>query len=194
MSFSEILLIAFGVSIDAAAVSVSGSLCPGKYTKRHCAFNAALLFGSFQFFMPLAGFYLAAIFSGIFEKFDHYIAFFLLLFVGGKMIYEACSKTSDNNRCTMNEFFSFGNLILPAIATSVDALAIGAGLAFSNCHNIWLPASAMGLITALMSAFCVILGKKIANSAQKYEKCLSIIGGIVIIAIGIKIFAQDLMN
>ena len=120
MIIAEILLIALGVSIDAAAVSVSGSLCPGKFTKRHCAINAALFFGGFQFIMPLIGFFTAGIFSHAVRHFDHYLAFALLLFVGGKMIFEACRNEKADNSCPLGEFFSARNLIIPAIAPATE--------------------------------------------------------------------------
>ena len=190
MSITEILLIAIGVSLDAAAVSISGSLCPGKYSKRRCAFSAACFFGGFQFFMPLIGFFAAAFFTDKAEAVNHYIAFALLTFVGGKMIWEACQKAEDEESCPLGEFFSARNLFLPAVATSLDALAIGAGLAFSN-SPIWLPAAAMGIVTALVSAICVILGKKLA-SGNINGKAMTICAGSVIILIGIKLLFQAL--
>ncbi len=192
MSLIAILLIAFGVSIDAAAVSVSGSLCPGKYSKRHCAFNAACFFGGFQFIMPLTGFFAAELLSGLVEKIDHFLAFFLLLFVGGKMIWEACQgENSEKNSCPLGEFFAPKNLFIPAVATSLDALAVGAGLAFAN-STIWLPAAMMGIITGAVSFICVIIGKKLASSKPGAAKKLSITGGVIIILIGTKILLQDI--
>ncbi len=188
MGLSEILLIAFGVSIDAAAVSASGSLCPGKYTKRHCAFNAALFFGGFQFFMPLIGFYAASFLTGIVDRFDNIVAFVLLTVVGGKMIWESCHKEEENS-CPLGEFFSPGNLIIPAVATSLDALAIGASLAFAN-KPIWIPAAAMGIITAIVSAVCVLLGKKLSERKSKIGNKLAAAGGAAIILIGLKILLQ----
>ena len=191
MNFTEILLIAFGVSIDAAAVTVSGSICPGRYSKWHCAINAALFFGIFQFFMPLIGFYAAGIFTGILSCVDHYIAFLLLLFVGGKMLYEALNKKAEGKTCPLREFFSAKNLFLPAIATSIDALAIGAGLAFSG-KSICLPAISMGVVTAVISALCAIIGKNLANSRIINEEKFTAAGGVIIILIGIKILLQDI--
>lgn len=190
MIIAEILLIALGVSIDAAAVSVSGSLCPGKFTKRHCAINAALFFGGFQFIMPLIGFFTAGIFSHAVRHFDHYLAFALLLFVGGKMIFEACRNEEADNSCPLGEFFSARNLIIPAIATSIDALAIGAGLAFSD-RGIWLPSAAMGIVTAMVSAVCVMLGSRLRIKELPAKK-ITILAGTVIILIGAKILLQDL--
>ena len=191
MSFWEIILIAFGVSVDAAAVSVSGSLCSGKYSKRHCAFNAACFFGGFQFFMPLIGFFSAGILTATLETIEHYIVLILLGIVGGKMIYEACRIEKNQETCPLGEFFSARNLLLPAIATSLDALAIGAGFAFSN-NSVWLPAAAMGIITAIVSGVCVIMGKKISASRIANEKVMTICAGSVIILIGVKLFLQAL--
>lgn len=189
MGFCETILIAFGVSIDAAAVSASGSLCPGKYSKRHCAFNAALFFGGFQFFMPLAGFYAASFLTGFADKFDNIIAFILLTMVGGKMIWESCRKEDDKNSCPMGEFFSPVHLIIPAVATSLDALAIGAGLAFAD-KPIWFPSAAMGIVTAAVSATCVMFGKKLAERKSNMADKLAVTGGVVIILIGVKILLQ----
>ena len=186
---SEILLIAFGVSVDAAAVSASGSLCPGKYSKRHCAFNAALFFGGFQFFMPLIGFYAASFFTEAFAKFDDIIAFVLLFAVGAKMVWENCRKEEEKKACPLGEFFAPVNLLLPAIATSLDALAIGASLAFAN-KPIWIPSAAMGIVTAAVSAVCVILGKKLAERKSKIADKLAIAGGVAIILIGFKLLFQ----
>ena len=190
MTLTEIILIAFGVSVDAAAVSVSGSLCPGKYSKRRCAFNAALFFGGFQFFMPLAGFFSATFLTDAVAAFDHYLACGLLTSVGGKMIYESFCKKKSGETCPLGEFFSAGNLFFPAIATSLDAFAIGASFAF-NKNSVWLPAAMMGGVTAAVSAFCVILGKRLAATSAN-EKIMTIAGGSVIIFIGIKILLQDL--
>ena len=192
MGITEILLIAFGVSIDAAAVSVSGSLCPGKYSKWHCAFNAALFFGGFQFFMPVCGFFAANILTGFVEKFNHYIAFILLLIVGGKMIWENLQNDPEkSSSCPLGEFFSPVNLLIPAIATSLDAMAIGAGLAFAG-KPIWIPSTAMGVVTALVSILCVFIGKKIADKKHWLSDKLAVIGGIAIILIGVKILLQHL--
>lgn len=190
MNITEILLIAFGVSADAAAVSISGSLCPGKYSKWHCAFNAALFFGGFQFIMPIFGAWGAVILTTIIGKYGHLSAFILLSLVGVKMIYEAC-KTPENesSSCPIGEFFSAKNLLIPAIATSIDALAIGAGINFAG-KSIWLPAITMGVATAAISFGCVLLGKKLIEKSKKHNRWLTAAGGLVIVAIGLKILLQ----
>ena len=194
MGIIEIILISLGVSVDAAAVSVSGALCPGKYSRRRCAFNAALFFGGFQFFMPLAGFYIAAKLSVWLDirQIDHYLAFLLLLIVGVKMIREGVESGTGKNSCPLGEFFSFGNLFLPAVATSLDALAIGGSIAFTQV-DIWLPASAMGITTAVISGVCVVFGKFLAKRLNCSGK-LTVIAGAVIIMIGVKILITGLLN
>ena len=185
MELTELVLIAFGVSFDAAAVSISGSLCPGKYSKRHCACNAALFFGGFQFLMPVAGFYTANIVAGMLERVNHWAAFLLLSLAGGKMVVESLKKENSVDDPIDGEFFAARNMMIPATATSVDALTIGAGMAFSG-EKIWFAAAMMGVVTAISSALCVIIGKKLASTLPAARN-LSVVGGVIIILIGVKI-------
>lgn len=190
MALLEILLISFGVSIDAFAVSTSGSLCKPFLPRRIQALNAALFFGIFQFIMPVIGFFLAGLAIDLVRSIDHYVAFALLGFVGGKMIYEAVAGDDDNLCCkTDSDFFAVKNLFVPAIATSLDALAVGAGFAFSG-RTLWLPAASMGIITAAVSAFGVMLGSRLRNLIP--QKYLTAAGGTAIIIIGAKILITDL--
>lgn len=190
MSVIEILLISFGVSIDAFAVSTGGSLCKPFLPRRIQALNAALFFGIFQFLMPVTGFFLANLAMDLVRCIDHYVAFALLAFVGGKMVYEGIAGDDDAVSCkTDSDFFAVKNMFLPAIATSLDAMAVGAGFAFS-ARPLWLPAISMGVITGIVSAFGVMLGSKLRNLVP--QKYLTIAGGIAIIAIGAKILITDL--
>lgn len=190
MALVEILLISFGVSIDAFAVSTSGSLCKPLLPRRIQALNAALFFGIFQFVMPVAGFFLAGLAMDFVRSVDHYIAFALLGFVGAKMIYEAFFEADQEVCCKIDsDFFAVKNLFVPAIATSLDALAVGAGFAFSG-RSLWIPAAGMGIITGLVSAFGVMLGSRLRNVIP--QKYLTIAGGCAIIIIGAKILITDL--
>ncbi len=194
MTIWEILIIAVSVSIDAFAVSISGALCEGVGNIRRKAAMAAIFFGGFQFLMPLAGYFPARLLQGIISGCDHWIAFALLGFVGGKMIVEGLRMRPDEKspQCpTGGSFFSPFRLVLPAIATSIDALATGAGIAFTG-SGIWLPAAAMGVVTALISATGVCLGVRIGRLAG--ERPLMIIGGVAIVAIGVKILVGDLLE
>ena len=190
MALIEILLISFGVSIDAFAVSTSGSLCKPVLPRRIQALNAALFFGIFQFIMPVIGFFLAGLAMDLVRSIDHYVAFALLGFVGGKMIYEAVAGDDEDVCCkTDSDFFAVKNLFVPAIATSLDALAVGAGFAFSG-RALWIPAASMGIITAIVSAFGVMLGSRLRDLVP--QKYLTIAGGTAIVIIGAKILITDL--
>lgn len=185
MSLWEIIIIAFSVSLDAFAVSVSGALCKTNLRRSVCAFNAALFFGGFQFLMPLSG-AAAAMFA---RKFvlgtGTWIAFILLDFTGGKMIVDALKKKDPQEKCPIdNKFFAWNKLFLPAVATSLDAMAIGAGLAFAG-EKLLLPAAAMGVVTAAMSACGVFLGTKMQKLCN--PTTMTVIGGSAIILIGAKI-------
>ena len=190
MSYIEILLIAFGVSIDAFAVSTSGSLCKPLLPRRIQALNAALFFGIFQFIMPVTGYFLAGLALDFVRSVDHYIAFGLLAFVGGKMIFDALNGADNDVCCKIDsDFFAVKNMFLPAIATSLDAMAVGAGFAFSG-RPLWIPAAGMGVITAAMSAAGVVIGSKLRNIVP--QKHLTVAGGCAIVAIGAKILITDL--
>jgi putative Mn2+ efflux pump MntP len=189
----EILLLAFSVSIDAVAVSAAGMTCAGNFSRRHCAFNAAVFFGGFQFLMPVAGFFEATVVSQKIELFDHWVAFALLTAVGGKMIYESWRHDSDTpEKCPVKGFFAFSNMWLPAVATSLDALAVGAGLAFAGNTGIWGPAAAMGFFTGLCSAASVYISQHIITFCG--SKHIGAAGGIAIVVIGIKILCEHLFG
>ncbi|MBQ9803973.1 MAG: manganese efflux pump [Lentisphaeria bacterium] len=187
----EILLLSLSVSIDAAAVSAAGMTCAGNFSRRHCAVNAALFFGGFQFLMPVAGYFAAAMVSQTVKSFDHWVAFALLTFVGGKMIYESWRPgDGETDKCPAKGFFAVSNMWLPAVATSLDALAVGAGLAFAGNTGIWIPAAAMGIITGLCSSGSVYLAQKIVKMCG--SRHVGTAGGIAIVAIGVKILFEHL--
>ena len=188
----EVLLISLGVAIDAFAVSTSGSLCKPFLPRRIRALNAALFFGIFQFIMPVAGFFIAYLAMDLVRCIDHYVAFALLAFVGGKMVWEAIKGEDAPDVCDPNaksDFFAVKNLFLPAIATSMDAMAVGAGFAFSG-RPLWIPAASMGIITGIISAFGVMLGSRLRDIIP--QKYLTFAGGCAIILIGVKILITDL--
>ncbi|MBR2873470.1 MAG: manganese efflux pump [Lentisphaeria bacterium] len=191
MCWIEILLIALGVSVDAFAVSVGGAMgCRKSSFRNGC--NAALFFGGFQFMMPVAGFLAASFLTGIVEKYDHWCAFGLLAFVGGKMILDGLRKEEkkDDPLVCQLDFFSPAKLILPAIATSLDALAVGASIAFAG-NSVWVPAIVMGVVTGIVSFAGVELGYKLKSFGC--EKVMTAVGGIVIVLIGVRILLSDLL-
>ncbi|MBQ6352189.1 MAG: manganese efflux pump, partial [Lentisphaeria bacterium] len=141
----------------------------------------------FQFFMPLAGFGAAASLREIVAAFDHWIAFGLLALVGGRMILDGWRGGGE--RPGGGEFFEFNRMWIPAVATSIDALAVGAGLKFSGAP-ILVPAAAMGVVTAAASAAGVCFGKSLGKLAG--TRALSVAGGVAIILIGANILREHL--
>lgn len=183
MKIYEIILTAIALAMDAFAVSI----CKGLATKK-LSFKEPILcgtwFGVFQGVMPLIGFLVASLFAEYVKAFDHWIAFILLAFLGGKMIYEAIKGDENDN----NSSFAFKIMIVLAIATSIDALAVGITFAFLKV-NIWLAISLIGLITFALSVLGTLIGNKIGN---KLGNKAEIIGGIVLILIGLKILIEHL--
>ena len=194
MSSAAVLILAVSVSIDAFAVSVGGALCDRTGRCRRNAVNAAAFFGTFQIVMPLIGYFAATLLAGVVAAVDHWLAFLLLGVVGGKMIYEGIRPESEEVRrneggecsCPPDFFVSIA-LFIPAVATSIDALAVGASLAFAGT-GIWLPAAAMGIVTALASASGVLLGRKLGTLAG--ERIMMAAGGTAIVLIGLKILLE----
>ena len=191
MNWLEIILIALGVSVDAFAVSVGGAMgCQKNSWRNGC--NAALFFGGFQFLMPVAGFFAAALLTGFVEKYEHWCAFILLALVGGKMIFEGLKKEENKEEpvvCQL-DFFSPLKLFVPAVATSLDALAVGGSIAFAG-NTIWIPAAAMGIVTGIISFCGVELGYKLKSFGC--EKIMTAVGGGVIILIGLRILLGHLL-
>ena len=190
MTLLEIAGISFAVSIDALAVSIGGSLCADSRRKFRNACNAALFFGIFQFLMPVCGYFLSAWIVKYAGRSANFIGFALLAFVGAKMIIDGIKSDSEENdvcKLGVTDFFAPKNLFIPAIATSIDALAVGSGFAFSKTP-LWLPAISMGIITAIVSGTAVLAGSRLKRLAG--EKQMMITGGCVLIAIGIKILCS----
>ena len=187
MGFGELFLLGFGVSMDAFAVSI----CKGLSTKRaglKQMSTCGLWFGGFQALMPLIGYFLGALFYNAISKFDHWIAFGLLALIGVNMLREAFSKEEECADCQCEDF-SFKTMFVMAIATSIDALAVGISLAMAGGVNIWLAIGLIGVITGLMAA----LGVKIGNVfGAKFEKKAEIAGGVILVLLGLKILLEHL--
>lgn len=184
MSIIEIMLLAIGLSMDSLAVSVTGGA-----VIRKCTIYNMVKIGSFmgitQAAMTVLG-YLAGIgFQKYITAFDHWIAFFLLLYLGGKMIYE--STQEEEEECKSNPLCN-KTLFGLSIATSIDALAIGISLAFLN-SSILTQACLIGIITFLMSVGGVYFGNRIG---RKVDLKLDLIGGLILIGIGTKILIEHL--
>lgn len=182
MGLFDIILVAIGLAMDAFAVSIGKGLCLGKVSPEHGAICGAW-FGGFQFLMPLGGFFLGRFLIGYIEKIDHWIAFALLVFIGGKMIYEAIFKKEDGNAD-----FSVRTMLLLAVATSIDALAVGISFALLQT-NIWFSSAIIGAVTFAISFLGTIFGGYFGGKAQKAAQ---ILGGAVLVGIGIKILIEHL--
>ncbi len=184
MNLVELLIIAVGVSMDAFAVSICKGLSVQQLKPKHAGITA-LWFGGFQALMPLIGFYLGVSFADFVSSVDHWIAFVLLGIIGGNMIKEAMQKDEDLN---VNPDFSFRTMFAMAVATSIDALAIGVSFAFLNV-NIWQAVIVIGLTTGLFSGVGVYVGNVFGS---RYKSKAELAGGVILIAMGLKILMEHL--
>jgi putative Mn2+ efflux pump MntP len=184
MKLLDIILIAIGLSMDAFAISITFGLSVKK-PKIIEYFIPGIYFGVFQALMPFIGYFAGTLFFFFFQEFDHWVAFVLLGFIGGKMIKEFFSlfeeKTKENS-------FRFITMLLLAIATSIDALVVGVTFAFFAV-NIYFAIIVIGLTT-----FCIsVLGVKIGNIfGKKYKSKAEFVGGAALVLLGAKILIEHL--
>jgi len=186
MGFIELFLIAVGLSMDAFAVSICKGLNMRKLNYKH-TFIIAAFFGGFQGLMPLIGWILGKQFEQYITDFDHWIAFILLGFIGGQMIYESLKK--DNEKCDIDENLDIKGLFILAIATSIDALAVGITLALIPNTNILTSITLIGIITFVLSIIGVFIGNKFG---ARFKSKAEFAGGLILILIGTKILFQHL--
>lgn len=186
MDLLALILLALALSMDAFAVSV----CKGLSMKK-TAVKAGLLcgvwFGGFQAIMPIIGFFLGRFFQEAIEAADHWIAFGLLALIGINMIREALEKEKEN--APESDDLSPRSMFLMAVATSIDALAVGISLALAGNTNIFLAALLIGVVTFSLSAAGVRIG---AVFGSRFEKKAQILGGVILILLGIKILLEHL--
>lgn len=186
MGIIELLLIAIGLSMDAFAVSVCKGLAMKKVTVKELCI-VGLWFGGFQALMPAIGHLLGSAFEKYITPVDHWVAFVLLVFIGANMIKEARSKDEEE----ADDSLGFKTMLVMAIATSIDALAVGITFAFliETISYLIFAISAIGITTFLLSA----LGVKIGNIfGVKYKSKAELAGGIILILLGIKILLEHL--
>jgi len=182
LRFFEIFLIAISLSMDAFAVSVCKGLSVGKVKLRHMLI-AGVYFGGFQALMPLIGYFLGTQFRSLIERCDHWIVFALLSVIGIHMIRE--SKEANDS---LNNSFSFAAMLPLALATSIDALAVGVTFAFLNV-SIFSAVSLIGVTTFILS----VVGVKVGNVfGLKYKSKAEFAGGFVLILMGVKILLEHL--
>ena len=186
MGFLELFMIGVGLSADAFSVSVCKGLNMRKLNVGH-AYVIALFFGGFQAAMPLLGYLLGTSFSSYIESFDHWIAFALLAFIGGKMVIEAV-REKDPGEAEKTDSIKLGELTVLAVATSIDALAVGITFAFLQA-NIFFAVLIIGITTFALSLGGVLLGNRFG---AKYKNKAEIAGGIILILIGVKILLEHL--
>ena len=182
MSIVELFILAVGLSMDAFAVSICKGLSLGKIKPKHMCIAGAW-FGGFQALMPLIGYYLGSLFADMVTRYSHWVAFALLLAIGGNMIKESLGEEEN-----VSNDMGFKSMLLLAIATSIDALAVGITFAFLQVDII--PAVAfIGVTTFLLS----VGGVKIGNVfGAKYKSKAELAGGLILILMGIKILLEHL--
>ena len=184
LSLLELFLIAVGLSMDAFAVSICKGLSTKKLTARHYLI-IGLWFGGFQAIMPAIGYLLGSTFERYITAVDHWIAFVLLSLIGAGMIREALSKEEDK----VNDSFAPLTMLLLALATSIDALAVGITFALLPDVNIAAAVSFIGVITCVLSA----IGLKVGNVfGLRYKAKAEFVGGAILILIGLKILLEHL--
>ena len=183
MSIWEILLLGVGLSMDAFAVSICKGLSVKKVKWQHLLCVGAY-FGIFQALMPTLGYFLGTTFSNLIDQFDHWVAFILLAIIGVNMVREALSKDEDET----NDDFGFKTMLLLAIATSIDALAVGVTFAFLDVR-ILQAVSFIGCTTFILS----VIGVKVGTVfGVLYKSKAERTGGIILILIGLKILIEHL--
>ena len=189
MGIGELLLLAVGVSMDAFAVSICKGLAMKKATLK-AGMTCGLWFGGFQALMPTIGFFLGTLFADAIQAVDHWVAFVLLGIIGYNMLKEAFEKQEECGCCAeQNADMSVKTMFVMAVATSIDALAVGISLAMAGDVNIWLAALLIGLCTCGFSAAGVRIGNVFGS---RFEKKAQLAGGGILILLGLKILLEHL--
>lgn len=186
----SILLIGVGLSMDAFAVSVANGLALRNFSWKH-ALLMGLYFGGFQFLMPVIGYVLGSTVSGYVSAYAPYISFFLLAFIGGKMLVESLKKNCGGDECEGMDKLSHARLLVMAVATSIDALAVGVSFALTPPGMSFLPACGLiGCTTFVISFSGAMLGSRIPGINGKTA---GLIGGIVLVGIGVKLLLEGIL-
>ena len=182
----NLLMIAVGLSMDAFAVSMTNGMCISRRCDKGRFFGNALvwsaMFGLFQGLMPLLGYFLGKTFSDLISSIDHWIAFVLLAFIGGKMVWEALHPEKEESPSAL----PFGTILTQAVATSIDALAVGVSFALLQVE-IFSASGTIALTTFLFSVVGSYLGKAFGSLLKSKAE---IFGGVVLVLIGLKILLE----
>ena len=189
MQIYLLILLAFGLAMDAFAVSITNGMCYRMPVLKNALYSG-LTFGLFQAAMPLIGFFAGSTFSGVIESFDHWIALILLSFIGGKMIVEVIKERRHPSKEELVREFSVKTLLVQGVATSIDALAVGVSLGLMQV-NMAVAVGSIGVITFVCSYIGVCLGKKFGIL---FKDKAELLGGVILIGIGIRIFVEHMFG
>jgi len=189
MGFFELFVLAIGLAMDAFAVSI----CKGLTLKKAdfvSMSKCGLWFGGFQALMPLIGFALGSLFASAIQSVDHWVAFILLAFIGANLLKEAFTE-AECKECenAKNADFSVKTMFTMAVATSIDAMAVGISLAMAGNVNIFVAVLLIGVVTCLLSGLGVKIGSVFG---ARFEKKAQIAGGVILILLGTKILLEHL--
>lgn len=194
----SIVLSGLSLAMDAFAVSICDGMVYRDLNKRK-GMVIPTTFGLFQALMPIIGFYIGLAFSNYIDAFDHWIAFALLLVIGGKMIFDGVKELLSKKEELTPKKFSVVEVLLQGIATSIDALAVGFTLnsMLSGVSNVqlwaWISVGIIGAITFTISLVGLIIGVKFGQLFKKKASVAEIVGGVVLIGIGLKILIEGLI-
>ena len=193
MQFTELLLLALSVSMDAFAVSVCKGLCT-KQSPLKTGLVCGAWFGSFQAIMPTIGFFLGSLFANLIESFDHWVAFGLLAIIGFNMLKEAFEKEEEVSCDVNGADLAFKTMFIMAIATSIDALAVGISfscMGYTSLVLLLYPLVAIGVVSSLMTAIGLTIGVKFGKAFAERLRA-ELWGGIILIGIGVKVLVEHL--
>jgi putative Mn2+ efflux pump MntP len=185
MDIFTVLVLAVGLSMDSFAVSISCGLAEQKVSFLH-AVKIALAFATFQGILPVLGWFMGTGIKVYVEKVDHWIAFILLAYLGGKMIYEGLTLPTDKKE---SDIYSFRHIMTLSLATSIDALVVGFSYALAETEKIFGGAVIIGGVTFFFSMLGIRIGKDVGG---RFGSKVEILGGLILIGIGTKILLEHL--
>lgn len=185
MDIFTVLVLAIGLSMDSFAVSISCGLAEQKVSFTH-AVKIALAFAAFQCILPVIGWFMGTGIKSYVEGIDHWIAFILLAYLGGKMIYEGITMPADKKE---SDIYSFRHIMTLSLATSIDALVVGISYALAETQKIFGGAVIIGAVTFFFSMLGIRIGKDVGG---KFGSKVEILGGVILMGIGLKILIEHL--
>ena len=191
----QIMAIGASLAMDAFAVSITDGMCYGDLNKGKSV-TIPITFGIFQAVMPLAGFFLGSLVLSYINTFDHYVAFGLLLIIGGKMVLDGIKELKSEDSQPELKKFRYPEVLLQGVATSIDALAVGFSMGSMGIvgASVFGYVSIIGVETFLISLVGVIIGKKIGKLFANKASIAEIVGGIVLIGIGLKVLIEGIIG